>query len=72
LSTDEPRRPGAVSDTGFHYAVEVQLDGNTLPLKTFLHDMIGGSVMGLLSGLRDGEAQKEVQIRVRRVVRASD
>jgi hypothetical protein len=72
LSTDEPRRPGAVSDAGFHYAVEVQLDGNALPLKTFLHDMIGGAVMGLLSGLRDGEAQREVQIRVRRVVQASE
>lgn len=64
---DDPRRAGSVSDSGSRYAVEVLVDGRALPLKTFVHDMVGGAAMGLVSGLKGVEDPARLEIRVRRV-----
>ncbi len=69
-----PERPtggtpkdGDVTDRGHRFAVTVRLDDRELPLKLFLHDMIGGSIVGLLSGLRDAEARRRIEIEVRKL-----
>jgi hypothetical protein len=69
--TDEPSaatpKPGDVSDRGERFAVTVRIDGEALPLKQFLHDMIGGAATGLVAGLRGVEDASTVAIEVRKV-----
>jgi hypothetical protein len=63
-----PRKGGgAPSPRGTRFAVAVTIDGKSLPLKEFLHDMIGGSVCGLLEALRDVDAPKRMTVDVRRL-----
>jgi len=49
------------------FAVEIVADGKKLELKEFLHDVIGGAIHGMLSGLRDVEAPEKLEIDVRRL-----
>jgi len=58
---------GDVVERGARYAVTVRVDGQELTLKRFLHDMIGGSITGLLSELRGVDAADSVVIEVRQV-----
>jgi hypothetical protein len=48
------------------YAVRLIVDGRELALKPFVQDMLGGAVVGLVSGLKDGEDAGEVSLEVRR------
>ncbi len=57
---------GEVRDRGLRYEVRVEVDGRALPLKEFLHDLIGGAVTGLLSGLRGAGEASEVRLEIRR------
>ena len=69
MATDgdlEARGAGDVTASGIRFAVELTIDGRRLPLKQFLHDMIGGAVEGLVSGLRDGGAARSIRIDVTR------
>jgi hypothetical protein len=58
---------GVVSDRGTRFAVSVKVDGRNLPLKTFLHDLIGGAVAGLLSGLHGAGELRHLLIEVRKM-----
>jgi hypothetical protein len=66
----EPRggglRPGQRGDHGERYEVVIEVDGRPVPLKVFLHDLIGGAAVGLLSGLRGVDDPDHVRIEVRR------
>lgn len=62
-----PASDGTVGPRGHAYAVTIRVDGADIPLKAFLHDLIGGAVTGLLEGLRDvPDDPKRVEIEVRR------
>jgi hypothetical protein len=63
----EAASAGAVSDRGFRFAVEVYVDGRPLPLKAFVHDMIGGAATGLVAGLKGAGEPRELRIEVRRL-----
>lgn len=65
--SDGTPKDGDVTDRGQRFAVTVRVDDRELPLKLFLHDMIGGSIVGLLSGLRDAEARRRIEIEVRKL-----
>ena len=60
---------GTVTERGIRWEVVVDVDGKSLPIKEFLHDMIGGTVVGLLTALRGVDAPKRVRLDVRRVSR---
>ena len=60
-SAPAARRSGRVSS----YAVRLIVDGRELSLKPFVADMLGGAVVGLVSGLKDGENAREVSLEVR-------
>jgi len=63
-----PRKGGgSVRPQGVRYAVEVRVDGKKLELKEFLHDLIGGAIDGMLSGLREVEAPKSLRVDVTRL-----
>lgn len=46
------------------FQVELTIDGRPMPLKPFLHDMIGGAVEGLCSGLKDVDHPQTIEVRV--------
>lgn len=48
-----PATDGEIGPRGHQYAVRVRVNGEEVTLKAFLHDLIGGAVTGLLTGLRD-------------------
>lgn len=53
---------------GDQWAVEVQVNGESVPLiKPFIHDMIGGSMEGLLAALRGVDSPDQLQIRAVRL-----
>lgn len=54
-----------MTDRGVRHAVEVSVDGTPLPLKEFLHDILGGTVVGLVSALRGGSPAREIVVTVR-------
>ncbi|MEE9391257.1 MAG: hypothetical protein V3W41_02000 [Planctomycetota bacterium] len=56
-SAEESPRPDS---DGPKIKVELSIDGQRLPLKAFLHDVIGGSIVGMVEGLRD-PGQKPLQ-----------
>lgn len=58
---------GRRSDHGERFAVTIEVDGRPLDLKLFLHDLIGGAAIGLVSGLRGVDDPERVRIDVRRV-----
>jgi hypothetical protein len=68
--TERPRPRkggGAVRPTGVFFSVEIVVDGKKLELKEFLHDLIGGSITGMLAGLRDVETPRKVRVDVTRL-----
>lgn len=68
MSGDATRPPaGAAAREGLNYSVRIVADGRSIPLKEFLHDMIGGSVVGLVSGLRGVGEIGSVSIHVERL-----
>lgn len=66
MSETRAPKAGDVSDRGARFAVRLRVDGREVELKAFLHDMIGGAAMGLVSGLRDVRDPGHVVIEVRR------
>lgn len=58
---------GRPSDQGVRWRAVVEVDGETLPLKEFLHDLIGGACAGLLSGLRGVEAPAHLRLEITRL-----
>ena len=62
-----PSGASAVADSGQLFAVRISIDGRDVPLKVFLHDMIGGAVSGLILGLRDVGEPERIDIQVRKV-----
>lgn len=58
---------GEVRERGTAYAVVVEVDGRRIELKEFLHDVVGGAVVGLLGGLRGVDAPDVIRVEVRRV-----
>ena len=64
---DEQPSAGQVGTHGRQFAVTIRVDGATVPLKAFLHDLIGGSVTGLLRGLHNvADDPTTVEVEVRR------
>lgn len=64
---DEHPPAGQVGPRGREYAVTITVDGRSIPLKVFLHDLVGGSLVGLLRGLRGVPDDPEtVEVEVRR------
>ncbi len=57
---------GRTADTGLRFRVELEVDGRRVELKEFIHDMVGGAVVGLLGGLRGIEDPKRIRIDVTR------
>ena len=57
----EPPRPA-----GDRFTVRLEVDGIPLPLKPFLHDLIGGALDGLVRGLRGVDDPRRIQIDVER------
>lgn len=47
-----------------HFRVEVKIDGRDVPLKPFLHEMFGGAVRGLVTGLKDVTDPRVIEMRV--------
>jgi hypothetical protein len=63
-----PRKGGGViSSRGVRFAVKVEVDGTSIELKEFLHDVIGGAVDGLLAGLRAVDHPKSIKVDVTRL-----
>jgi len=62
-----PKGGGAYGDRGATWAVEITVDGARLELKEFLHDVVGGAVDGLLSGLRGVDRPTSIRIDARRL-----
>lgn len=62
----ETPSPDASGGPGPEFKVELTVDGRRLPLKAFLHDIIGGSVAGMVRGLEGTDALREIDIRIRR------
>jgi hypothetical protein len=56
-----------VKPRGVRYAVAVVVDGKRLELKEFLHDLIGGAIEGMLSGLREVDEPRTVRVDVTRL-----
>lgn len=48
------------------YLVELKLDGKPLPLKGFIHDILGGAVYGMIEGLKGFESCETIDVCVRR------
>jgi hypothetical protein len=46
--------------------VRLVVDGRELPLKEFLHDLLGGAAIGLVAGLKDAGNPETVHLEVRR------
>jgi len=62
-----PASDGELGPRGHQYAVRIRVDGADVPLKAFLHDLIGGAVTGLLDGLRDvPDSPSRIEIEVTR------
>ena len=71
--TDDSASPGTgpkageVASAGNRYSVTLRVDGQAIPLKLFLHDLLGGAVTGLLEGLHNVPSDpSQVVIEVRR------
>lgn len=62
----QPRQFSPPLESGDLYRVHLRVDGEVVPIKAFIHDMIGGAVCGLVSGLRGIEDPGEVVIEVRK------
>ena len=58
---------GRLAEEGQQYRVRLQVDGRDIPLKEFLHDMLGGAVTGLMSGLRDVDGAQIIRIEAERL-----
>ena len=72
MSPAEPSPPEhGQAPRGPEFKVELSVDGQRLPLKAFLHDVIGGSISGLVDGLRDPSEGTHDLIEVRVIRRAS-
>jgi len=61
------RDDGRYSESGETFAVRLRADGREIPLKVFLHDLLGGSLVGLAEGLRGVDRPSVLEIEVRRV-----
>lgn len=57
--SDSPR-PGP------RYRVELVIDGQRTPIRAFLHDVVGGAVDGMISGLEGGKSSSLIELRVER------
>jgi hypothetical protein len=53
------------SDGGTRFLVRLTVNGNVVGLKPFLHDMLGGAIEGLISGLRDIHDSETILLEVR-------
>ena len=53
------------------FRVRLVVDGRELPLKPFIHEMIGGAVMGLVDGLKGVEHPLRIELEVERIEPAS-
>jgi hypothetical protein len=56
----ESPRPGP------RYRVELVIDGKRTPIRAFLHDVVGGAVDGMISGLEGGRSSSLIELRVER------
>ncbi len=54
------------------FEVELRLDDQILPLRGFIHDILGGAVYGMIENLKGFEDCDSIQIDVRRRHSASD
>jgi hypothetical protein len=70
VSEADPTGPraggGEIRERGVHYQVRLVVDGRELPLKEFLHDLLGGAAIGLVAGLKDAGNPETVHLEVRR------
>ena len=55
------------ADAPPRFSIELTIDGVTHSLKPFIHEMIGGAVMGLVQGLKGVDDPRQVTVRVERV-----
>jgi hypothetical protein len=46
------------------YEVSLEVDGVPFTLKPFIHDMLGGGIMGLIEGLKGVDQPRAVEVRV--------
>ena len=71
MNSGDPAGPraggGEVRDRGVNYQVRLLVDGRELPLKEFLHDLLGGAAIGLVAGLKDAGDPETVRLEVRRI-----
>ncbi|MEZ6194350.1 MAG: hypothetical protein R3F20_01275 [Planctomycetota bacterium] len=58
--SSSPDRPGP------RYKVELVVDGERMPLRSFIHDVVGGTVQGLVAGLKGAEGADRIEIRIER------
>jgi hypothetical protein len=52
-------------DGGTRFLVHLTVNGKVVSLKPFLHDMLGGAIGGLISGLRDIHDSESICLEVR-------
>jgi hypothetical protein len=62
-----PKGGRTVAPQGLAYAVTIRVDGRALELKEFLHDVVGGAVVGMLAGLRGVDDPRRIEVDVRRL-----
>lgn len=54
------RRPSSAP----RFRVLIKVNGQPTPLKPFIHDIIGGGILGMIDGLKGAEDLETVEIRV--------
>ncbi len=57
---------GRISETGKRFRVVLHVDGRRLELKEFIHDMVGGSVAGLVEALRGVDHPRSIKLEIDR------
>lgn len=53
-----------MSDAEPRFRVLLRINGRSTPLKPFIHDIIGGGVLGMIDGLKGADDIETVEVRV--------
>ena len=53
-----------MGDSEPRFRVLIRINGQPTPLKPFIHDIIGGGILGMIDGLKGAEDLEKVEISV--------
>ncbi len=56
---------GQVASRGISFEVAISVDGKPLPLKEFLHDLLGGAINGMVTALHGVDNPRRIEVSIR-------